>query len=43
VDRYVAILRGMSELDLKAIAAALGPTTIRTMGTVEQIAAKHLS
>jgi uncharacterized protein (DUF1697 family) len=32
-----------SELDLKALAAALGPTTIRTMGTVEQIAAKHLS
>jgi uncharacterized protein (DUF1697 family) len=34
---------GMSEsdLDLKALAAALGPTTIRTMGTVEQIAAKY--
>jgi uncharacterized protein (DUF1697 family) len=31
-----------SELDLKAIAAALGPTTIRTKGTVEQIAAKYL-
>jgi len=31
-----------SELDLKALAAALGPTTIRTMGTVEQIVAKHL-
>ncbi len=30
-----------SELDLKAIEAALGPGTIRTMGTVEQIAAKH--
>src|SRR5690349_19162901 len=34
---------GMSEsdLDLKALAAILGPTTIRTMGTVGQIAAKH--
>lgn len=31
-----------SELDLKAIGAALGPTTIRTKGTVDQIAAKHL-
>jgi uncharacterized protein (DUF1697 family) len=30
-----------SDLDLKAIDAALGPGTIRTMGTVEQIAAKH--
>jgi uncharacterized protein (DUF1697 family) len=30
-----------SELDLKAIAAALGPTTIRTKGTIDQIAAKH--
>ncbi|MGH2975320.1 MAG: DUF1697 domain-containing protein [Solirubrobacterales bacterium] len=30
-----------SELDLKAIAAALGPITIRTKGTVDQIAAKH--
>jgi uncharacterized protein (DUF1697 family) len=30
-----------SELDLKAIAAALGPTTIRTMGTIEQITAKY--
>jgi uncharacterized protein (DUF1697 family) len=30
-----------SELDLKAIEAALGPGTIRTMGTIEQIAAKH--
>ncbi|HEX3239020.1 MAG TPA: DUF1697 domain-containing protein [Solirubrobacterales bacterium] len=30
-----------SELDLKAIARALGPGTQRTMGTVEQIAAKH--
>ena len=30
-----------SELDLKAIEAALGPTTIRTTGTVAQIAAKY--
>jgi uncharacterized protein (DUF1697 family) len=36
---------GMSEsdLDLNAISATLGPTTIRTKGTVDQIAAKHLS
>lgn len=36
---------GMSEsdLDLKAIAAALGQNTIRTKGTIEQIAAKHFS
>jgi uncharacterized protein (DUF1697 family) len=32
-----------SELDLKALAGLLGPTTIRTRGTVEQIAAKHLA
>ena len=32
-----------SELDLKAIGAALGMTTIRTKGTIDQIAAKHLS
>ncbi len=32
-----------SDLDLKAVAGALGPTTIRTKGTVEQIAAKVLS
>jgi uncharacterized protein (DUF1697 family) len=32
-----------SDLDLKAISAALGPTTIRTMGTVEQIAAKYFA
>jgi uncharacterized protein (DUF1697 family) len=32
-----------SELDLKAIGAALGLTTVRTKGTVDQIAAKHLS
>ena len=30
-----------SDLDLKALDAALGSGTIRTMGTVEQIAAKH--
>lgn len=32
-----------SDLDLKAIAAALGPLTIRTRGTVEQIVAKYLA
>jgi uncharacterized protein (DUF1697 family) len=32
-----------SELDLKAIVAALGPTTIRTKGTVELIAAKYFN
>lgn len=30
-----------SELDLKALDAALGPGTIRTMGTIEQIASKY--
>jgi uncharacterized protein (DUF1697 family) len=30
-----------SELDLQAIAALLGPDTRRTIGTVEQIVAKH--
>jgi uncharacterized protein (DUF1697 family) len=30
-----------SELDLKAVERALGPMTIRTMGTIEQITAKH--
>lgn len=30
-----------SDLDLKAIERALGPGTTRTMGTVQQIAAKH--
>ncbi|HEV2791170.1 MAG TPA: DUF1697 domain-containing protein [Solirubrobacterales bacterium] len=30
-----------SDLDLRALDAVLGPGTIRTMGTVEQIAAKH--
>ncbi len=32
-----------SELDLEAIDAALGKGTMRTMGTIEQIAAKHCS
>jgi uncharacterized protein (DUF1697 family) len=32
-----------SELDLKAIGAALGLTTIRTKGTVDQIATKHFA
>ncbi len=32
-----------SDLDLKAIEAALGRDTRRTMGTIEQIAAKHCS
>jgi len=32
-----------SELDLRAIGAALGMTTIRTKGTIDQIAAKHFS
>lgn len=32
-----------SELDLKALDRALGPTTIRTKGTVDQIAAKYFS
>lgn len=31
-----------SDLDLKALAAILGPTTIRTKGTIDQIAAKLL-
>jgi len=30
-----------SELDLNAIAAALGLMTVRTMGTIEQVAAKY--
>lgn len=30
-----------SELDLKAIDSSLGPATIRTMGTIEQITSKH--
>ncbi len=32
-----------SELDLTAIDAALGKGTMRTMGTIEQIAARHCS
>jgi uncharacterized protein (DUF1697 family) len=32
-----------SALDLKAIATLLGPMTLRTKGTVEQIAGKHLA
>lgn len=32
-----------SDLDLRAIEAALGPGTQRTMGTIEQIAAKYCS
>ncbi len=31
-----------SELDLKALEATVGPWTMRTKGTIEQIAAKHL-
>jgi uncharacterized protein (DUF1697 family) len=36
---------GMSEsgLDLKALEGHVGPWTMRTMGTIEQIAAKHFS
>jgi uncharacterized protein (DUF1697 family) len=30
-----------SDLDLKAIEAAVGPWTMRTMGTIEQIAARY--
>ncbi len=30
-----------SDLDLKALATILGPTTIRTKGTIDQIAARH--
>jgi uncharacterized protein (DUF1697 family) len=32
-----------SALDVKALGTLLGPMTIRTMGTVEQLAGKHLS
>jgi uncharacterized protein (DUF1697 family) len=32
-----------SALDLKALGALLGPMTIRTKGTVEQLAGKHFS
>lgn len=32
-----------SELDLKSLETALGPWTMRTMGTIEQIVAKYFS
>jgi uncharacterized protein (DUF1697 family) len=32
-----------SDLDLKAVEAAVGPWTMRTMGTIEQIVAKHFA
>lgn len=32
-----------SDLDLKALEAAIGPWTMRTMGTVEQIVARHFA
>jgi uncharacterized protein (DUF1697 family) len=32
-----------SALDMKGIERALGPMTMRTMGTIEQIAAKHFA
>jgi uncharacterized protein (DUF1697 family) len=32
-----------SDLDLKTLEAELGPWTMRTMGTIEQIAARHCS
>jgi uncharacterized protein (DUF1697 family) len=32
-----------SELDLSAVEKLIGPTTRRTMGTIEQIAAKHFA
>ncbi len=32
-----------SDLDLDALAKILGPTTIRTKGTIDQIAAKHFA
>jgi uncharacterized protein (DUF1697 family) len=32
-----------TELDLKTVEAALGPWTMRTMGTIEQIVAKYFS
>jgi uncharacterized protein (DUF1697 family) len=32
-----------SELDLKLLEAVLGPWTMRTMGTIEQIVAKHFA
>jgi uncharacterized protein (DUF1697 family) len=33
---------GRSELDLKALNAALGTMTVRTMGTVRELTARHL-
>lgn len=33
---------GRSQLDFKGAEAALGPTTVRTKGTIEQLAAKYL-
>ena len=33
---------GRSELNLKALGAALGPMTVRTMGTIRELAARHL-
>ena len=35
--------RTVSALDLNAIGATLGLTTMRTKGTIDQIAAKHFS
>jgi len=32
-----------SELDWKAVETAFGPTTVRTKGTIDQIAAKHFA
>jgi uncharacterized protein (DUF1697 family) len=32
-----------SELDWKAVETVLGPTTVRTKGTIDQIAAKHFA
>jgi hypothetical protein len=32
-----------SELDLKAVEKLIGPNTMRTNGTVEQIAAKYFA
>jgi uncharacterized protein (DUF1697 family) len=32
-----------TELDLKALAKAIGPATVRTKGTIELIAAKHFA
>lgn len=44
-DLYWLPSGGMSEseLDLKTLAALLGPMTIRTKGTVDQIVAKHFA